>query len=63
MIEGVQVVPFRPIPDERGSAMHTLSQLFAVVINCCTHPCRYPFATRIDPLHRHARYDRAVSYG
>ena len=63
MIEGVQVVPFRRIPDERGSVMHMLSQLFAIVINCCTHPHHCSLSTRIDPLNRHARHDRAVRHG
>lgn len=50
------------IPPELWNGLKGMSEPYAIVANCCTHPHDPSFSTRLDPFKNHIPYDWAVKH-
>ena len=51
------------VPPEVWNGFKGMSDPYAIVANCCTHPHDYALGTRIDPFNNHIPYDWAARHG
>jgi dTDP-4-dehydrorhamnose 3,5-epimerase len=50
------------IPPELWNGFKGMSEPYAIVANCCTHPHDPSLSTRLDPFKNHIPYDWAVKH-
>ena len=50
------------IPPEVWNGFKGMSEPFAIVANCCTHPHDPSLSTRLDPFNNHIPYDWAMKH-